>query len=385
MSERTATGVRTRSRSQSQRRNDSHVDAVINQVATDSAAAGGGSQTSSVQGNNGSQASNLNLEQLEAIISITTRQVTASVMESLGALGIGGRAAPSRPQPPPGPRSSSSQVSGLGVANPEPRFMANKPQIARFNGKDTAMQVDSWLRLFEVAFVGATEQEKVQLLIRHLDGEAITWFSEDVAETLDSLTWADIKQLMSQRFGEKLVRPIVAAQSRFMNRTDTIQSYYEDKMRLLRRIPGLTPIDQAAMLTAGMPFVYKTSLMSARITSPADWLELSLQLETVYKYKKPPPRGPDGQAVETHGSRPANREPAMAYQASGAKIQDKKKKPDKRPSKPCRFCLEANVTAYHWHSECDRRSTVHQAAEAEAADADVAFTASGNANGGRAH
>ena len=135
------------------------------------------------------------------------------------------------------------------------------------------------------------------------------------------------------------------------------------------------------MLTAGMPIVYKTSLMSARVRTPQDWLEIAMELETVFKYKKPPPRGPDSQDAP----RPANRDPVFAFNATAAKTVDKRGQRDKkRPSKPCRFCQEANVTAFHWHSECDRRPAANHA-EVDDADREpaVAFTASGNEMRGR--
>ena len=388
---------RGRTRSQSRNANGS-VDQTIDDVARGSGSTTGGSQTASPSNGGVDQA------QLQAALAQVSQQITAAMTACTDQLsllvslargngsgidsrsGSGGQAAPPPPAPINGPQSSTSSVAGpssvaSGVPIREPPTWSHKPIIARFNGRDSSIQVEAWLKLFDVAFGSQTNTEKVQSLIRHLDGEAITWFSEEVTDDLNTLSWSAIKDLMIQRFGDKLVRPIVAAQSRFMNREDTIKGYYEEKMRLLRRVPGLQPLDQVAMLTAGTPNIYKTSLMSARIKTPADWLELALELETVFKFKKPPPRS-DGPQVPIRGSRPATGEPVFAYKAAPAKGNDKKKK----PSKPCKYCMDAGVTSYHWHSECERRTTTLQAEQEETVHESLAATtAPGNGSSGRVH
>lgn len=337
-----------------------------------------------------SPASTVNVAELRALIA---EQVTAAVTLAMAGLTtqIPNTARTTRVM---STSSGGQQTARTSTTNGErpadrapPRSVTSKPVIARFNGRDPQIQVESWLKLFDVAFNDYNDEEKVQTLIRHLDGEAITWFSEEIADYTEEMSWREIKYRMAQRFAEKLVRPIVAAQSRFMNRMDTINSYYSDKMRLLRRVPGLEDLDQVALLTAGVPAIYKTSLMSARVRAPSDWLELALELETVFKYKKPAPRTADKQQTDNHSHRIATRDPQVTFNATAQKDRKKKK-----PNKPCKYCQEAGVTAYHWHSECERATHVKQTAtetmvaDSQSADHDshIALTASGNGGSGRA-
>ena len=363
--------VASRSRTRAQAEAADTVNDTINTVATEGGSTDRGSQAANPASSGGIDMAAISAAIAEQVSAAVLRATTQAFAQ-LQAQTANTTAA----------STTSDDTSGRSGAERsavrEPRPTSHKPVIARFNGKDPAIQVDSWIRLFEVAFADYNEKEMVQALIRHLDGEAITWFSDEITDKLHQLSWPDITDCMRQRFGDRMTRPIVAAQSRFMNRADTIKGYYDDKMRMLRRIPGLGPLDQVAMLTAGMPIIYKTSLMSARMTTPNDWLELALDLETVYKYKKPPPRGSD---PATDGPRPANREPVFAFNATSTKQVDKRGK--KKPSKPCKFCLEANVTAFHWHSECDRRPAVNHAEGEEDSEPHTAFTASGNAIRGR--
>lgn len=278
---------------------------------------------------------------------------------------------------------SDGNVVDPGLMGNGPRSDSHhgRPLIARFSGSDQGVRIEAWISLYEVVMSGKTDAEKVKLLLYYLDSDAITWFSEDIAPRLDSHPWNDVKSAMIARFGQKVVRPIIAAQSRYLQRTETIKQYYDEKMRLLRQT-GLEEIDMAAMLTSGMPGFFKSSLVSAQIRAPQQWLAVALELESAFKVRKPMTTGfgarPEGPypGSQTQGQRP----PMQATYLSSAEQKSKEKK---KPTKPCKYCKNLGKTLFHWHAECENntsRQTNRNEVDAETYSA----SASGNEASGQA-
>jgi hypothetical protein len=83
---------------------------------------------------------------------------------------------------------------------------------------------------------------------------------------------------MITRFTTFTVRPLIAAQNRRLQRNETVQDYYKDKVRLLRKV-GLSDIDIASQLTQGMPEHYQSILIGSRVKNPNEWLEIATTLE----------------------------------------------------------------------------------------------------------
>lgn len=73
---------------------------------------------------------------------------------------------------------------------------------------------ESWLTIYEVIMNGKSDKHKVCLLPRYLDGDAITFFSEEIVPLLDTITWDECKTRLTNRYGEKIVRPIIATNAR---------------------------------------------------------------------------------------------------------------------------------------------------------------------------
>jgi hypothetical protein len=148
---------------------------------------------------------------------------------------------------------------------------------------------------------------------------------------------------MITRFTTFTVRPLIAAQNRRLQRNETVQDYYKDKVRLLRKV-GLSDIDIASQLTQGMPEHYQNILIGSRVNNPNEWLEIATTLEA-------------------NRNRPAPDRTQVTNYSKGRNEDNKEHKDNKfskntskKPWKPCKFCEPFGEKLYHWHSECPRRT-----------------------------
>ena len=280
-------------------------------------------------------------------------------------------------------------LASSAVATESRRHARERPKIAKYSGKDSAVRIEAWLNIFEVASHDRTGIERCYLLTEYLEGAAITWFAEEISPRLaardPTLDWSCVKLLMENRFNEKKIRPILAARSRFLGHNENIQTYYDEKMRDLRQT-RLEDIDIAAMLTDGMPGAYKSGLISAQIATPQTWLKVALELECHLKNRKPSgqfqgPHQRNNQQIPhyreaTHGSEFTAR--SFTARSDSKKMQ--KKRPEK-PPRPCDFCSKRGDTQWHWHSECPSKPTIlRYEPQLATHDTPTAMIASGNEN-----
>lgn len=215
------------------------------------------------------------------------------------------------------------------------------PKLEKFAGIKSHIKVASWITLFEVVARTAnktTDADKTGLLIEYLEGEALQWYADEVAANIDTAAWVDSMAKMKTRFGERTIDPVLAAHRRkFNNKTDTVQSYFEDKMYHLRKTK-LEESSMAELLTDGMPHYYRTPLIASNVTSSSDWLNKAVRLESSFS------------------SRPAlNEQPG--HKAISVNMADRKpKKTNKPPPGPCKICSKiGKENEMHWHSDCPNR------------------------------
>lgn len=236
-------------------------------------------------------------------------------------------------------------------------------KVAIYTGKDYQVHIDAWLRVFEVIMYEETDRNKRYLVVRYLDGPALTWFSRHIIPDLESITWSDVKERLIKRFKETTIRPIIAAQKRYLKSSETVQNYFNEKLRLLMDT-NLEEQDMVALLTEGMPLIYKPHLIAAHIASTNDWLAISLELESNYKRKPEIPSTTSAVDSKSYTGQPRN-----GYHSSGrfsghaqaTAINEKKK--DKKPATPCRYCTDAGLTEYHWQSTCSKNPRVIKSGE----------------------
>lgn len=225
---------------------------------------------------------------------------------------------------------------------------SDKPRLVRYNGDDIdSIKVGSWLNLFEVVAntqKADTDQKKVALLMSYLGKDALQWYADEVAPCCMTVTWAKVKQDMEERFGQTIASPVLTAQQRRLLKTETVQAYHTEKMRILRKTK-LEEADMIALLTDGLPRHYQQSMIAARIKSTNDWLAIAIKLESAFGPYNPRLRDANNaqhptiqQTVEVHKATVDK-----PHAACGQK---------KKPFKPCYYCKKIGKTEWHWHSEC---------------------------------
>jgi hypothetical protein len=153
----------------------------------------------------------------------------------------------------------------------------NNLRVVRFNGNTNAYTVQEWLAFFEFAIDSISDdKDRIQELMKHLEGDAVSWFVREVAPNATRLSWAEVKSLMETRSETSLISPNIAAQNRKL-KSETIKRYFDDKMSLLR-CTGLSEKFMADELTSGLPFQYKTTLFAAQVKTTQQWLSVATQL-----------------------------------------------------------------------------------------------------------
>lgn len=244
-----------------------------------------------------------------------------------------------------------------------PSNLNGKPRITRYSGDKAEVRVEAWLNAYEVATQDFSERDRINQLVRYLEGSAITWFSEEVIPCLEMLEWDDVKQLMIKRHGQQHISPIVAATNRKLKEGEQIQTYFDEKMRFLRQT-NLTERDQASILTDGVPRYVQKTMIAARVTTTSDWLVVALDFEALYGpmgLNCPPVNRQQG-GRNGHPTAQAFNNQRRTIQVFAASGEEKQKK---KPPKPCKICAEAGKSeAWHWHSDCPNKG--QKAARSEA-------------------
>ena len=119
-----------------------------------------------------------------------------------------------------------------------------------------------------------------------LNDDALNWFASDIAPKLNDIKWPNVREQFIARFGPAIANPLVESQHRRLKATETVQQYYDDKLRVLRRVT-LTEPDVVAQLTEGMPPQYRGYLLCANPQTAVSWLAVTLQLESTIRRSQP--------------------------------------------------------------------------------------------------
>ena len=101
----------------------------------------------------------------------------------------------------------------------------------KYNGHQN-VRAENWVALFECATYNVVdEKSKIYQLMRHLSEDALNWFATDIAPKITHITWSEAKSQFLPRFGQPIAHLLVEAQKRILTPADTVQGYYNDKMR----------------------------------------------------------------------------------------------------------------------------------------------------------
>ena len=272
---------------------------------------------------------------------------------------------PYYPLPPNGPPSQATSFSvppqqaprGLLVQPPaadnyRPPTSNHKALITRFSGKDRNVRVSAWLSLYEVATFDYAPRDRVYLLCRYLSDDAMDWYSDSVIPRLSTISWEEVKQSMEIRFPHTAVRPILAAQERYLRKDEEVEDYHKEKLRFLRQTP-LDELDMVALLTKGMPSSYKPNLISAQPQTTEQWLQIALALQTDIRRQL--------QKTNNRQQRPQGATSRSGFPTVN-KLESTHGKKEKIPDKPCKYCKEEGREEFHWHSKCPIRPPITRSA-----------------------
>ncbi|RWS01735.1 Retrotransposable element Tf2 protein type 1-like protein, partial [Dinothrombium tinctorium] len=185
-------------------------------------------------------------------------------------------------------------------------------QLDKYGGRNDNVKIQTWIKLYE--------------------GAALEWFGDEVAPSIQTLTWQEVKSKIIQRFGISTATPLIDAQRRLLRRSESVEDYYKDKMGLLRQT-GLSEHEMVQQLTEGLPIEWKLTMTAARPLTPNSWIEVAQQLESHFKQQ---------QKQQLFRNKPRTERILVT-------VEQKK---NNKPRSPCRYCLQRGQTVYHWHSDC---------------------------------
>ena len=214
--------------------------------------------------------------------------------------------------------------------------------IERFVGSKSTIDANSWIKLYEHIAKNLNDELKIQALTSYLSEDALMWFSDDIAGK--EMTWSGVRAEFLSRYGTATVSPAVAGEQRRMLPNESVQTYAQDKMRLLKAC--CMPIGFALdLLTAGAPQSYHLTLFAAQPKNFNEWLSIALKIENSKRETRI--RNQDSVVVvkdrQTYANavRNGNRRPTSRNDAP--------------PPYACRHCQRNGVTgeaAMHWERQC---------------------------------
>lgn len=189
-----------------------------------------------------------------------------------------------------------------------------------------------WLELFEMITDGLKDERRIPLLATYLTKDRLRWFAQFIAPTRKKLTWTSVRKQFMDKFARDDVKPLVAAKDRSLKSTEAIQTYFDDKIRLLElaEVPVSGIID---LLTDGLPDNYRSMLISRDPRTTSEWLRCAQLFEFTRRTEK--------KSVN------------MAQVPKSSKPVIKDRDSNVPPTSPCPRCLEqSGIHAYHWLKFC---------------------------------
>ena len=240
--------------------------------------------------------------------------------------------------------ASGDDTSSL-VHNSIPMPRPNGRLCDTFSGSDPLVKINIWLGLFDVVTTGYTDEEKFIALCRHITADAMTWAVMDIAPIRQTLKWSDIKARMQQRFGRAVHNHLMEAVDRDLNPNETIESYFNEKRRLMA-LAGQDDENQVALLTRGLTNISMKKHIAAQMPeTPQVWLKIALAIETIHNSA---PNSFKGKRSDSHSHH--NEKDSSHVDKAG---QHKKwidfSKP---PTTPCPHCRKPGPQGLHWKRDC---------------------------------
>ena len=221
--------------------------------------------------------------------------------------------------------STSNSSNG---SQPSSTVVERQNKLDKYDGLTKDIRVQTWLRLYEVHTDGRSSAERSRNLLYNLKGIALEWYGDEIAGS--NYTWDQIKDRMTRRFGISTATPLIDAQRRRLKREETVEQYFQDKMRLLRQA-GLTESQMVDQLTEGLPFQWKLTLTASHPVDTNAWVQVAQKTESHFK------------------SRPQLQKPFVRKPTARTLAADT----NQNESPPqCQYCRRLNIQVNHWHARC---------------------------------
>lgn len=211
-------------------------------------------------------------------------------------------------------------------------------------GSSTDMPAELWIVLFDQATDGLSDKERIQLLMTYLTKDSLRWYAQFVAPFKHAYKWPMVKSLFLDKFAHTSIKPIVAAKERILKKHEVIQSYFDDKTRLME-LAGLPRGSMLDLLTDGLPPSYRHVLASRDPRSLFEWSRCAQSIESSNgRFDHRSDNRTDTQAVNV----------SSTYNRSEAKPvkRDSRHLEETTPTDPCPRCLQHGKTEYHWARTC---------------------------------
>ncbi|UYV70291.1 K02A2.6-like, partial [Cordylochernes scorpioides] len=158
--------------------------------------------------------------------------------------------------------------------------MAENPnnRLQKFNGSKSAIRPESWIKLYDFENNSLKEDEKIKNLMYYLTDSALEWYADEIISNPAIKRWEVVKEKLIQRFGSYNANPIVSASHRRLKREESIENYFQDKIRLLNQT-HLTKEEKINLLTDGLPNDWKDLIVAAQPTDATKWFHIAASIE----------------------------------------------------------------------------------------------------------
>ncbi|UYV84622.1 hypothetical protein LAZ67_X002869, partial [Cordylochernes scorpioides] len=158
--------------------------------------------------------------------------------------------------------------------------MAENPnnRLQKFNGSKSAIRPESWIKLYDFENNSLKEDEKSKNLMYYLTDSALEWYADEIISNPAIKRWEVVKEKLIQRFGSYNANPIVSASHRRLKREESIENYFQDKIRLLNQT-HLTKEEKINLLTDGLPNDWKDLIVAAQPTDATKWFHIAASIE----------------------------------------------------------------------------------------------------------
>ena len=250
-------------------------------------------------------------------------------------------------------RNNKSSHSTRSVAKETPQPLANNEnepifsslirgaKLERFIGSESKVDAKTWIQIFEHLAHDLNDKQRIVTLVGYLTNDSLVWFSDEIANK--PYDWDEVRNRFLARYGTATVPPIIAAEQRRMTYNESVRTYAQEKMRLLRMYLNDSQIESALYaLTSGTLPAYRTTLMAMKPKTFDDWLHIALSLE-------------NSQQEVRNRARTTTQTVNVANNPTNTRTSRRRDESPPPPG-PCQICQQRGVEAFHWHSKCPNRS-----------------------------